>query len=230
MTILSTDRKPRQRAPSKKSLQTRERILDAAENLFAQRGFEGASIRDIAEAAGVPTALVNFHGGPKDALYFHIVERRAKELSDSRLLALQRARERNGDRPLALRDVLACFIMPYLEKAMHEGAHWRAYARLVAQVSADERWKHISQACFDPTAQVFVEELSRLYPQADKMAVSTGFVFSVASMLTMSTSLWRMEALGDGAGAAALFEERAQILLQFCEHGLDATLGKAAFS
>jgi len=43
------EQKQRQRAPSRRSLETRARILDAAERLFAERGFEGASVRDIAQ-------------------------------------------------------------------------------------------------------------------------------------------------------------------------------------
>ena len=67
----------RKRAPSKRSLETRARILDAAERLFAQGGFDGASMRDIAMAADVPVALVNFHGGAKEALFETVVARRA---------------------------------------------------------------------------------------------------------------------------------------------------------
>ena len=70
----------RQRAPSKRSLATRERIFDAAEQLFAERGFEGATIRDIARLAGVQGALVNHHGGSKEVLFATIVARRADEL------------------------------------------------------------------------------------------------------------------------------------------------------
>lgn len=47
----ATDKR-RKRAPSKRSLATRERVLDAAELVFAHRGFDGATIRDIAAEAG----------------------------------------------------------------------------------------------------------------------------------------------------------------------------------
>ena len=47
----------------------KERILDAAERLFARHGFYGVSVRDITEAAGVDVALVSYHFGGKRELF-----------------------------------------------------------------------------------------------------------------------------------------------------------------
>jgi len=51
------------------SFDTRERLLDAAEKLFCQKGFEGTSIRDITAEAGCNIAAVNYHFGGKEKLY-----------------------------------------------------------------------------------------------------------------------------------------------------------------
>ncbi len=226
MTLREREKPPRQRASSKRSIETRARILDAAERLFAQNSFEGASIRDIAAAAAVPIALVNFHGGSKEELYFTIVARRADALSDARLAALGRMK-RSGA-PLTLRAVLDCFIRPYLEKAAHGGPQWRAYARLVAQVSADERWRAISERCFDPHAQIFLGEIGALFPQARARDVAAGFVFTVSAMLALATSSWRIDALGRGAADdPASLADWADFLATFCENGLRAVLAPA---
>src|SRR5262245_9318492 len=55
---------------------TRDRILDAAEKLFASRGYHGVSMRDITVEAGVPLALSTYHFGTKHQLYGQVVERR----------------------------------------------------------------------------------------------------------------------------------------------------------
>jgi len=89
MKSLMDHEKKRQRAPSKRALETRARILDAAELLFAERGFDGASIRDIATAAGAPVGLVHHHGEGKEELFRQVVARRADELSSLRLAALE---------------------------------------------------------------------------------------------------------------------------------------------
>jgi AcrR family transcriptional regulator len=55
----------------------RERILDAAEQLFAQRGFYGVPLRDITQAAGVDVALVGYHFSGKRELFAAVFEPRA---------------------------------------------------------------------------------------------------------------------------------------------------------
>ena len=137
---------PRHRAVSKRSLATSLSILDAAERLFAERGYDGASVRDIAGTAGAQIASISFHHGGKEALFERVVERRAAELSQLRLDALAAAKAHND--PLTLKTVLSAFLRPYLDKAGAGDPQWLAYARLVAMVSADIRWHEISERCF----------------------------------------------------------------------------------
>src|SRR5687767_199735 len=59
---------------------TRDRILNAAERLFAQRGFYGVTIRQITREAGVDVALASYYFGPKADLFRAVLERRAGEL------------------------------------------------------------------------------------------------------------------------------------------------------
>jgi AcrR family transcriptional regulator len=47
---------------------TRDLILDVAENLFAERGFHGVSVREVADAAGVRQSLVHYHFSNKETL------------------------------------------------------------------------------------------------------------------------------------------------------------------
>ncbi|MFT4960845.1 MAG: AcrR family transcriptional regulator [Paracoccaceae bacterium] len=206
----------RKRAPSRRSLETHARIMDAAEVVFAARGFEGASIRDIADAANTQKALVSFHGGSKEELFVKIVSRRAQELAQLRLTALDAL----APNP-SLRAIIDCFIRPLLQKSTAEPG-WQAYARLIAHVSADQRWQHITQTCFDPTAKRFINAIAALHPDADPQAIAACFVFTVSAMLSLCTSQWRVSALGD---APALDQEaRINQLIAFCVAGMHCVL------
>lgn len=211
------NQKTRQRAPSQRSLQTRARILDAAERLFAERGFDGASIRDIARAAKVPPGLVHHHGGGKEELFRQVVARRAEELSALRLRALETQKAQG---PVTLAAVLGCFFAPYVRQAREGGPQWLAYARLVAHVSADPRWRAIAAEHFDPTAARFIDEIAALHPGADRRAIATGFVYSVAAMLAQLTSGWRIGALGGGGSDSDALNR----LVAFCAAGIAAAV------
>lgn len=206
--------KTRQRAPSRRSLKTRRRILDAAEVLFARGGFDGASLRDIARRADVPVALVHHHGGGKDALFAKVIARRAEELAAARLAALMLAKSLD---PLDLRSVLDAFVRPFLARALSGGPEWRAYGRLIAHVSADPRWQPIAEAEFDPVAQVFLAEMQKVLPGIAPGQCAAGFVFTVSAMLSLCASDWRIDALGGGETDM----DPIETLLDFCVAGFD---------
>ena len=218
MTMKSAE-KPRQRAPSKRSLQTKTRILDAAESLFAERGFEGASIRDIAARADVQIGLVHHHGGGKEELFHRTIVRRADELAQLRVDALQASK---AEGPLTLRDVLDCFIRPYVTLAQTGGPGWMAYGRLVAHVSVDPRWRDIAAECFDPTAQRFLAEIAVLFPDVDAALLASGQVYSVSAMLAHLNSAWRVEALSHGGELTSV-----EHLVEFCAAGIEAMVNSA---
>ena len=145
MTAQYLQEKQRQRAPSKRALETRARIMDAAERVFARDGYDAASIRVIAAEADVQGALVNHHGGGKEELFWRVVARRAEILANARIEALEL---RKAQGPLSVAGVLECFFGPYLQLAEVGSTQWIAYARLVAQVSADPRWQDLAAVCF----------------------------------------------------------------------------------
>ncbi|WP_282168625.1 TetR/AcrR family transcriptional regulator [Ruegeria atlantica] len=212
--------KERKRAPSQRSIAARERILDAAELVFAEQGFDGASIRDIAERAQVQKANVNFHGGPKYELFERIVARRASELSQERREAISRLEE-CGDWDAA--DLMSAFMRPLLTRAFSNDPQWLAYARIVAIVSADARWHALAKTHFDPVASLVVQKLCTKYPEADPANVAGALVFSVSSMLALCTSEWRIRALS-GPDQKRDAEGAIRNLLQFCHAGLTGVL------
>jgi AcrR family transcriptional regulator len=70
--------------------ETRTRILDAAEELFMQHGFEGTSMRTLTAKASVNLAAVNYHFGSKDALIEAVFRRRLDPMNAARIAELDR--------------------------------------------------------------------------------------------------------------------------------------------
>src|SRR3954454_15556964 len=90
---------------------TRSRILDVAEELFSERGFDKISIRNITEKARVNLAAINYHFGSKEDLIAAIFEREVVPVNNARLAALDAA-EASGRKDPKLEDILEAFIRP----------------------------------------------------------------------------------------------------------------------
>lgn len=215
MTAMLPSAPPRKRAPSARAVATRQRVFDAAEQVFARQGFDGATIRDIAAAAGEPVGTIHHHGGGKEALFHATVARRADTLSRARLDALARLRATDELTPDGL---LRAFMQPFFALS-RDDPRWRDYARLVAFVSTDDRWRAISASCFDPTAQTFIDALHQRRPDAPRSRIAEAFVFSVSAMLALLTSQGRIAALG---GTPAPEEQQFDHLIHFCAAGFAA--------
>src|SRR6204780_3956934 len=94
----------------------KDRILDAAERLFAKHGFYGVSVRDITEAAGVDVALVSYHFGGKRELFAAVFQRRAQLLNPERLAMLEDVRRAGLPAAPTLEDIVNAFTYPLLER------------------------------------------------------------------------------------------------------------------
>lgn len=105
-------------------------ILDAAEQVFADRGFHGATLRAIAGAAGVNLSLIDYHFGKKEQLFTATVERRYDELFARVSAGVSAAENLPG---AGGSDIMRGFLAPILQLASTEGAQWRHYLVLLAE-------------------------------------------------------------------------------------------------
>ena len=94
---------------------TRARILLSAEALFAERGFEVVSLREITGAAGVNVAAVNYHFGSKDKLIDAVVIRHLSPVNEERLRQLDKLEERYSQAPIPVEEILKAFLSPVLD-------------------------------------------------------------------------------------------------------------------
>src|SRR5690554_940616 len=113
---------------------TKERILGAAEELFAQQGFGGTSLRQVTSRADVNIAAVNYHFGSKENLINEVFRRRMDEMSSQRLASLEKARR---EHPGTLEPVLAAFIEPALALA-RDRQGGVAFIRVIARAYAEK--------------------------------------------------------------------------------------------
>jgi AcrR family transcriptional regulator len=203
---------------SSASMPTKERILGAAEELFARHGFEGASLRQLTAAAGVNLAAVNYHFGSKDRLIEEVFRRRLDQLNGRRLAALQKIA---GDAGTTIEDVLAAFIVPALELS-HDG-NGSLFMRVLARAFAehDDTLRKFLSDNYGHVMRQFTAEFARLLPQLSKEELYWR-VDLVTGALTHAMSGFGMIQRKSDVPEQRHREQTAEHLIRFAASGLKA--------
>jgi len=179
--------------PRKAPAETRERVLEVAERLFAERGLDAVSIRDIIAAAGANLGAINYHFGTKDRLIEAVFERRLIPSIQERLRALESVERAAGDRPPRLKAVLEAIFRPVVEEAMDPKRGGATFGKLMARCLVDPNpvMERVMQKRFSAMAKRFDAALSRAMP-----SLSPDDVF------------WRMHLLMGGLHQSLLLLDR----------------------
>jgi AcrR family transcriptional regulator len=199
-----------------RSSSTKERILGAAEVLFAQRGFEGASLRQLTAAAGVNLAAVNYHFGSKEKLVEQVFRRRLDTLNAQRLAALAKVREAGNDR---LEDALDAFIRPALELSHEDSGS--LFMRVLARAFAehDDSLRQFLSENYGHVMRQFTAEFARLLPHLSKEELYWR-IDLVTGALTHAMSGFGMIQRKSDVSEHTHREQTAQHLIRFAVAGL----------
>ena len=178
--------KTKRRGPSGGGDRTRTKILDAAEALFAVRGYHGVSIRDITLKAGVQLALANYHFGSKERLYNDVIRRRGpfhaaqmQQFLDETLAAAK------GGKP-SVEAIIEAFCGSIFERIMNGGAGWRGYVQLLARVAdapQNEGFVTPMNDVFDPVVANSILALRRALPRMRPRNLYAAFYFLQAGLV-----------------------------------------------
>ena len=119
-----------------KSSLTQERILDVAEGLFMEHGFEAAGLRQITADADVNLAAVHYHFGSKEELFQAVLKRRLDPMNQERL-ALLDALERDRAKPPSCESIIGAMFIPALKLARDKARGGNNFLRLLGRAYAD---------------------------------------------------------------------------------------------
>jgi AcrR family transcriptional regulator len=116
---------------------TKSRILDAAEALFMEHGFEATSLRAITATAGVNLAAVNYHFGSKEELFQAVLTRRLDPMNQERLDLLTRLEHQFAPDPVPCDRILAAMFIPALALARDPQRGGANFLRVLGRAYAD---------------------------------------------------------------------------------------------
>ena len=204
--------------------ETRTRILEAAEELFMQHGFEGTSMRLLTAKAGVNLAAVNYHFGSKHALVEAVFRRRLDPMNVARIAELDKLEaEATAPSPEA---IIRAFIAPGL-RLMADAKDGRNFTRLLGRTYTElnKAVRQLIGQMYAPAMQRYKSALERALPQMprEELVWRMHFMFGTLAYTLAATDTVQLIAgcKPEDRYDAHLLEER---LTAFLAAGLNAPL------
>src|SRR5512141_1564774 len=153
---------------------TKDRILDAAEALFVEHGFEATSLRSITAAADVNLAAANYHFGSKEELFEAVLTRRLDPMNQRRVALLTGLEQETGDAPVACDRILSALFLPALELARDPARGGANFLRLLGRAYADPApfIRHFLSEHYAEMIARFKEAFARALPYLPRRELS----------------------------------------------------------
>jgi len=205
---------------------TRERILDAAEQLFAEQGISGTSLRALTRAANVNLAAVHYHFGSKEALLDAVVGRRAGPVNEARLRTLTDLEARADGSPLEVEDILGAFIAPAASALSANGVEGQRLARLLPRIEAQPRdvVEALSREHFGQIAVHFVEALKRALPDLPGELVCDRFRMAAGLFSFLFSGNFDLDSIPGHPPGCVSLEEKLAGAITFIAAGIRAPM------
>ena len=199
---------------------TKERILNVAERLFADRGFPATSLRDLTSEAGVNIASVNYHFGSKDALLAAVLERRLRPVNARRLELLDAIESAASSGAPNAEEVLRAFLSPPFQKRQELGASGDHFLRLLGRIHSEtnEEFRATFFQQFQGVFRRFRQALQRALPHLDATDIGWRMLFLVGSMAF--TMAWGDSFASISPGSNRDPEDVLESLIQYATAGM----------
>jgi AcrR family transcriptional regulator len=211
----------------KPQTETQIRILDAAEELFMQHGFEGASMRMLTAKAGVNLAAINYHFGSKDALIEAVFRRRLDVMNAERIAQLDRLEQEAAGAPLMAEAIIRAFIGASLRMIEDARGGGRNFIRLLGRAYTEpaKPIRALIGQMYAPAMERFKAAFVRALPELpkDELVWRMHFMFGTLAYTLAATDTVQLiaGAKPEDRYDARLLEDR---LTAFMGAGLHAPL------
>lgn len=177
-----------------KEQNTKEKILDASEELMARQGYKATSIRDITKKAGLHVGSINYHFSSKEKLFHAVCARKISIINNERLAGLK-ALEAGSEKP-QLEQVLEAFLKPAITfECDKKDSFMKLMARLY--VEPGDHWLPV-YGMFEEVITVFTLALKKSLPELSDEDHLWCFHFMIGVMCQTLLNPEQIEILSHG--------------------------------
>src|SRR5882724_10778426 len=179
---------------------TRDRILRTGERLFAERGFNGVSVRELAAAAQVNIASIGYHFDNKEGLLSEVYRRHCEPMIEERLRGLKAASRLRGKAKIKAKiaAIIEAFIRPALQQVEAEDGETFIRLRAVLSGENSELLEKLVAENFDQSSTAFIDELCECLPHLSRTDVCWRFHFLLGTIYYTAAGPHRISAFSNG--------------------------------
>ncbi len=202
---------------------TRSKILDTAEKLFAAKGVDGVSLREINAAAGVSAGVLHYHFGGRDELLTALLERRLPTINAERSAMLTTLQE--ADRPPTIRELLSVTLVPLVHLIVDEGKTGQRFVKVLGRLHLERNdvYQDLTMKHYPESRIEVIEALAGLSADCPtevletRLAMAIDTMFSTLAFFELPPRIWQKELAKSPLSIAQTME----VLLDFMCSGVN---------
>lgn len=198
------------------------RLLDAAEQLFAERGFESVSVRDVTQLAKANVAAINYHFGSRDGLIGLVVTRYISPVNEERLARLETLEKKWSGKAVPIEEIIDAFVRPLAGFVRKSELSERLFCKLMGRIfslqgdglppTVEEQMRGLSDR--------FMRALSKSLPTVSAEDLSWRTHFVVGGVIHMLLNQEMLHRLTNGASGTPTMEATLSRFIRFAAAGL----------
>ena len=191
-----------------------KRLIKVAEQLFAEKGFDATSVRDLTAAADCNLAAVNYHFGSKEGLYTEMFVQKLRQMRKSRLDAIEKAMT---DENVTLEKLLLAFSKSFMAPLAEERDS-NIFINLFAREMCEHRLEKglFMKELAGPTLEAMTIALQKIYPSLDGEAIQ----LSVFSLITQLLQIFHIRRMLEGQVVSFEIDTMLEHIIKFSAAGI----------
>ncbi|HAV13539.1 MAG TPA: hypothetical protein DCX06_08645 [Opitutae bacterium] len=211
------------RATSSTSDKTRQKIVRAAEQLFADKGYQSMTLRDVTKAANVNLAAVNYHFGSKCNLMREAIRSRIEPINVERLKRLAELIEAHGPAPVPVSAIFNSLFRPLFESDGPSKGPNPALIQMIGRAFTEpaDFMRNLHKDFFTELSFRYLTELKRTCPQLDEETIRYRFFLSISTMLGATINTVTLENLSSSKSTEPNYDKIVSELIAYAAAGFD---------
>lgn len=201
---------------------SKRKLLDVAEQLFAEKGFEAVSVRDITQLAKANVASVNYHFGSREALLGMVMARYMVPVNEERLARLEGVEKRWVGKVPPLEELIEAMVQPLVSQVKKSDLSERLFYKLMGRIFAQQA-DGLPPGIEEQLAKVvdrFTRAFAKALPSVSAEDLTWRIHFVAGGMIHMLSNQDVVQRLSSGAAGTPSMDATVSRFIRFAAAGL----------